>query len=77
MFSIEYAEDIIRGRNNLGKNSNINNLSESELKKKISIMTSRYGEPQNFCGLLIWKNGLDTFSFSIYKDNRPFNLTST
>jgi hypothetical protein len=76
MFSIFYTEDIVRGSNNLGTNNTINNITEVILRNKIKEMTDKYGRPQNIDGLLIWSNGTDTFSFSIFKEGKPFKLSN-
>lgn len=76
MFNIHYSEDIIRGRRNLGRRHIIKNLTEDVLRENIACMNKLHGKAQNVGGLLIWSNGRDTFSFSIYKDGKPFNLTT-
>lgn len=76
MFSVFYTEDIVRGSNNLGTNNTINNITEVSLRNQIKEMNNKYGKSQNIDGLLIWSNGKDTFSFSIFKEGKPFRLTN-
>ena len=76
MFSVFCTEDIVRGSNNLGTNNTINNITEVSLRNQIKEMTNKYGKPQNIDGLLIWSNGTDTFSFSIFKEGKPFKLSN-
>ena len=76
MFSVFCTEDIVRGRNNLGVNKTISSISEVGLRNQIKEMTNKYGKPQNIDGLLIWSNDADTFSFSIFKEGKPFKLTN-
>jgi hypothetical protein len=76
MFSIFCTEDIVRGSNNLGTNNTINNITEVILRNKVKEMSDKYGRPQNIDGLLIWSNGTDTFSFSIFKEGKPFKLSN-
>ena len=75
MFDIHYSEDIIRGRNNLGRRHIIKDLTEDVLRENIDNMNKMYGKAKNFGGLLVWSRDRDSFSFSIYKDGKPFNLT--
>ena len=74
MFSVFYTEDIVRGRNNLGVNNTISNISEADLRNQIKEMTDQYGNLQNVGGLLIWSDGTDTFTFSVFKEGKPFKL---
>lgn len=74
MFNVFYTEDIVRGRNNLGVNKTINNISEVGLRNQIKEMSDQYGNPQNVGGLLIWSDGTDTFTFSVFKEGKPFKL---
>ena len=74
MFSVFYTEDIVRGRNNLGVNNTISNISEVGLRNQIKEMSDLYGNPQNVGGLLIWSDGTDTFTFSVFKEGKPFKL---
>jgi hypothetical protein len=74
MFSVFYTEDIVRGRDNLGTTGTIDNISEVSLQNQIKDMTNNYGEPQDVAGMLVWSNGRDTFTFSIFKEDKPFNL---
>jgi hypothetical protein len=76
MFSVLYTEDIVRGRNNLGTSNTINNITEVSLRNQIKEMSNKHGKPQNIDGLLIWSNGTDTFSFSIFKEGKPFRLAN-
>lgn len=76
MFSVFCTEDIVRGSNNLGTNNTINNVTEVSLRNKIKEMSNKYGKPQDIDGLLIWSNGTDTFSFSIFKEGKPFKLSN-
>jgi len=74
MFSVFYTEDIVRGRNNLGVNKTISNISEVGLRNQIKEMSDQYGNPQNVGGLLIWSDGTDTFTFSVFKEGKLFKL---
>ena len=76
MFDILYTEDIVRGRNNLGTNNTINNITEANLRNLVKDMSNKHGKPQDIDGLLIWSNGTDTFTFNIFKEGRPFKLAS-
>lgn len=76
MFSIFYTEDIVRGRNNLGTNNTINNITEVNLRSLVKDMSNKHGKPQDIDGMLIWSNGTDTFTFNIFKEGRPFKLAS-
>ena len=76
MFSVLYTEDIVRGRNNLGTNNTINNISEVSLRNLVKDMSNKYGKPQDIDGMLIWSNGTDTFTFNIFKKGRPFKIAS-
>lgn len=77
MFDIHYAEDIVRGRNNLGNRHIIKDLTEDVVRENIVNMNKMHGKANNYGGLLVWTRGNDTYSFSIYKDGKPFNLTNT
>ena len=75
MFDIHYSEDIIRGRNNLGSRHIIKDLTEDVLRENIDNMNKMYGKAKNYGGFLVWSRENDSYSFSIYKDGKPFNLT--
>lgn len=74
VYSVSISSDIIRGRNNLGQNQELNNLSSEDLINIIKDYTDRFGSPTNYSGMLVWSSHTgDTYSINAYKSNVPFN----
>jgi hypothetical protein len=74
MFIVNYAEDIIRGRNNIGERKTMSIKCEDVLHSYVKGMNEKYGLPSSPMGMLVWQNDTgDVFSFSIYKERKPFD----
>ena len=72
MYTIHYTSDIIRGSNNLGESGSFENLSENEVKNKISNLSNRLGKPTSVTeNYITWLDRNDSYCFFIYKDNLP------
>ena len=73
-YSASLSSDVIRGSRNLGSNNELNNLSLDDLTNLIEDCTDKFGQPENYSGMLVWSNVLgDTYSLSAYKNNKQFN----
>jgi|13_taG_2_1085334.scaffolds.fasta_scaffold03166_17 hypothetical protein len=73
-YSASLASDVIRGSRNLGRNRELNNLSSDDLINLIKDYVNKYGQPENYNGMLVWSNvSGNTYSLSAYKNNKPFN----
>ena len=72
MYTIHYTSDIIRGRNNLGDSISFENLSEDEVKNRISEFSNNFGKPASVTkSHIMWLDDRDTYCFFIYKDHLP------
>tara|TARA_B100000424_G_scaffold86685_1_gene64814 strand:+ start:171 stop:410 length:240 start_codon:yes stop_codon:yes gene_type:complete len=71
MYTIHYTSDIIRGSNNLGESGTFENLSENDVKNKISDISKSLGNPSSTEHYITWFDRNDSYCFFIYKDNLP------
>ena len=74
-YSVDIASDIIRGCNNLGGNSLIEDMSQRGVKLLIKDYINEFGSPSIVSGSLLWSNAIgDTYFLSIYKNSRPYKI---
>lgn len=71
MYTVHYTSDIIRGSNNLGESGTFENLSENDVKNKISDISKSLGHPSSTENYIIWLDRNDAYCLFIYKDNLP------
>ena len=77
VYTVDFTSDIIRGTNNLGTRNLLKELSLAEVNSLVEEYTQKFGSPRFLAGMILWidKNN-DTYCFSIYKNDEPFNITS-
>ena len=77
LYTVDFTSDIIRGSNNLGTRNLLKELSFEEVNSLIEEYTQKFGNPRFLAGMILWidKNN-DTYCFSIYKNDKSFDITS-
>lgn len=75
MNTVSYTSDIIRGSNNFGESVQMTDVSNFELEKMINELNSKFGSPQEICGMKLWSNSEgDTFTISVINMETKWKL---
>ena len=73
MYTIHYASDVIRGRNNYGVDEVHENLSKNDIISFVNELDTSYGSRRTISGISLWKNKQDTHTVSIFNEGQAIS----